>query len=82
MNWLQKTSWQKVGLVAAATVIGTIADTLLSSRMPLLKEHTHVSWHPSFDLAVIQFSLTLSLSANWGSLVGFAGGLLVARRSK
>lgn len=66
----------------AASVVGTLADILLASRLPALEPHTHVSWHPSVNLAVIQFSLSLTLTVNWGTLVGFVCGCLLARRSK
>ncbi|WAH38963.1 DUF4321 domain-containing protein [Alicyclobacillus dauci] len=82
MKVVRKTAWHRIGLVAATTVMGTIADTLLAPRLPILKPHTHVSWHPSVDLAVIQFSIAMTLSVNWGTLVGFAGGYLLSRRSK
>ncbi|GMA60576.1 hypothetical protein NZD89_13225 [Alicyclobacillus fastidiosus] len=79
---MRNTGWRKVGLVAAATVVGSLADILLSSRLPMLRPLTHVSWHPNFNLAVIQFSLSLTLTVNWGTLVGFACGVLVLRGSK
>lgn len=79
---MRKGSWRRIGLVVASTVVGTLADILLSSRIPALLPHTHVSWHPSFDLAVIQFSMSITLTVNWGTLIGFLAGLLWLRRSK
>lgn len=69
-------------MVAGGTLVGTIADVLLSNRIPALKSFTHVTWHPSFDLVVIQFSMVLTLAANWGTLVGFVVGILYMQRKK
>jgi hypothetical protein len=82
MKVVRKTSWRSFVLIAVSTVVGTLADTLVSSRLPFLRPHTHVSWHPSIDLAVVQFSMALTFSVNWGSLVGFVVGYLLSRRVK
>lgn len=74
--------WRRYGLVAALTVVGTLADKLLSGHFPALRSQTHVTWHPSINVAVIQFSMVLTLMVNWGTLVGFVSGLFMMRRTK
>ncbi|GLG00923.1 hypothetical protein Alches_09620 [Alicyclobacillus hesperidum subsp. aegles] len=79
---VQKRGWNTLGLVAVTTVVGTLADHLLSSDIPILNSQTKVSWHPGFDLSVVRFSMNLQFAINWGTLVGLVVGLLLARRAK
>jgi hypothetical protein len=79
---MRNSFWRTVGFVFAGAVVGTLAGRLLAAQVPLLGHSTSVSWHPSADLGVLKYSLSITLSVNWLTLAGAVGAYFIDRRRK
>jgi hypothetical protein len=74
--------WKTTGYVIAGAVIGTLAGQLIVHQVPALGKETMVQWNPSGDLAVIHYSINVTLRVNWLTLIGALVGFAAARRWK
>jgi tetrahydromethanopterin S-methyltransferase subunit C len=74
--------WRLVGMLLLGAVVGTLAGQLLAHQVPALGRTATVSWHPSADLAVLRYSIDITLRVNWLTLVGVIIAVIWNRRLK
>lgn len=74
--------WRLVGFLLLGAILGTLAGQLLAHEVPVLGRTTSVSWRPQADLAVIKYSIDITLRVNWVTLIGVIVAFFVHRRVK
>ncbi|MBX6352882.1 MAG: hypothetical protein IRZ10_06060 [Thermoflavifilum sp.] len=79
---MRASGWRTAGFVLGGAVIGTLAGQLLAQQVPMLSHSTVVQWNPAGDLAVLRYSLSITLRVNWLTLIGAVVGFIAARRLK
>jgi ABC-type antimicrobial peptide transport system permease subunit len=79
---MRSSFWRTVGFMIAGAIIGTLAGQLLSSQVGAFAHSVPVEWHPSADLGVIKYSISIVVRVNWMTLVGVIAGYFVSKRLK
>lgn len=74
--------WRMLGFLLLGAIVGTMAGQLIAHQVPALGRTTSVSWHPQADLAVIRYSIDLTLRVNWLTLVGVVLAFFIQRKLK
>ncbi|KPV43226.1 DUF4321 domain-containing protein [Alicyclobacillus ferrooxydans] len=79
---MRRSFWRLLGMLFLGAILGTLAGQLLAHQIPILGRTTSVEWRPQADLAVIRYSLDITLRVNWMTLVGVIVAAIAHRMMK